>query len=167
MPRLIAVYISGHGYGHLAQIAPVLNALSHKQPELQFIIRSNLPEQRIRSRLYAPFSLLEGAVDVGVLQKNAVSEDIPATIDAAHTFYDGFSNKIAAEVARLRPLHPDLILSDISPLAFPVAKQLLIPCIAVASLDWYDIYRDFLSADDAVLNTLQQAHADCDLLIQP
>jgi len=167
MPQYIAVYISGHGYGHLAQIAPVLNVLYAKKPNLQFIIRSNLSEHLIRSRLRAPFSLLEGAVDVGGVQKNAVSEDIPATIDAAHAFYDGFSDKTNAEVARLRPLRPELILSDISPLAFPVAKKLGIPCIAVASLDWYDIYRDFLPADDAVLEILQQAHTACDVLIQP
>ncbi len=161
-PQYIAVYISGHGYGHLSQIAPVLNALHAKKPALQFIIRSDLPENLIRSRLHAPFSLLAGAVDVGVVQKNAVSEDIPATIKAAHAFYDDFDQKTEAEIARLRPLRPELILSDISPLAFPVGKKLGIPSIAVASLDWHDIYRDFLPADDAVLKILQQAHAAAD-----
>jgi len=167
MPKRIAVYISGHGYGHLSQIVPVLHTLSTRKPELQFIIRSNLSEALIHKRLHLPFSLFEGAVDVGVVQKNAISEDIPATIAAVHAFYNDFDQKIDAEVARLRPLHPELMLSDISPLAFPVAKKLGIPSIAVASLDWHDIYRDFLPADDAVLNILQQAHADCDLLIQP
>jgi len=167
MPKRIVVYISGHGYGHLAQIAPVLNALSAKIPALQYIIRSDLPELLIRCRLHALFSLLNGAVDVGVVQKNAISEDIPATIVAARDFYHDFEQKIETEVARLRPLQPGLILSDVSPLAFPVAKKLGVPSIAIANLDWHDIYRDFLPVGDAVLDILKRAHADCDILIQP
>ncbi|MDX8391627.1 MAG: hypothetical protein R8K53_03545 [Mariprofundaceae bacterium] len=165
--QVIAVYISGHGYGHLAQIAPVLNALHAKKPELQYAIRSDLPVALIRHRLQPPFSLLPGAVDVGVVQKNAVSEDIPATINAAHAFYADFANKIDVETTRLQALQPALVVSDISPLAFPVAKRLNTPSIAVANLDWHDIYSDFLPADDTVLKTLQQAHGDCDMLIQP
>jgi len=167
MSTHIIVYISGHGYGHLAQIAPVLNALAAKIPRLQYIIRSDLSEHLIRCRLHARFTLLNGAVDVGVVQKNAIHEDIPATITAAHDFYGDFSSKIDAEISRLRPFHPALILSDISPLAFPVAKKLGIPSIAIANLDWHEIYRDFLPENDAALDILQAAHADCDLLIQP
>jgi len=167
MPRYIAVYISGHGYGHLAQIAPVLNRLSALCPDIHFLLRTELPDALVTRRIRSPFTRLEDPVDVGVVQKSAISEDIPATILAARDFYEGFAKRIAQEVERLEAYQPVAVLSDISPLAFPVAKQLGLPCFATASLDWHDIYRDFLPADDPLLTTLQQAHADCDLLIQP
>ena len=167
MTRNIVVYISGHGFGHLAQIAPVLNALHRDNPDISFIIRSELPESLISRRLRMPFTRLDGPVDVGVVQKNAVCEDIPATIKAARAFYRDFPARIEAETARLRPLHVHLVLSDISPLAFPVAQQLGVPSIAVASLDWHAIYRDFLPTGDSILEILREAHAAADLLIQP
>lgn len=167
MPRHIAVYISGHGYGHLAQIAPVLNRLSAICPDIRFLLRTELPDGLVSRRVRAPFTRLEGPVDVGVIQKSAVSEDIPATIIAAHAFYDDFQGRVEHEVECLAPHRPVVILSDIAPLAFPVAKRLGIPSFAIGSLDWYDIYRHFLPSDDSLLDLLAQAHADCGLLIQP
>ncbi len=167
MPRHIAVYISGHGYGHLAQITPVLNRLVELCPDVKLLLRTALPVELLTRAIRASFTLLEGAVDVGVVQKNAISEDIPATIVAARGFYDAFADRVEDEVERLKAHRPVAILSDVAPLAFPVAQQLGIPSFAIASLDWYDIYRHFLPADDALLVTLQQAHAICDLLIQP
>ncbi len=167
MTRPIAVYISGHGYGHLARIAPVLNRLRGLIPDLHLILRTALPVGFLTRLIRVPFTLHAGAVDVGVVQKNAISEDVPATIKAAHIFYASFQARIRDEVENLKPHRPIAVISDIAPLAFPVAKQLDIPCFAIANLDWHDIYRDFLPADDPLLITLQQAHADCDLLIQP
>ncbi len=168
MSRCVAVYISGHGYGHLAQIAPVLEALVRRCPDVALLLRTELPVALLSRRIRTPFSLLADKVDVGVLQKNAISEDIPATLLAAHTFYDDFAGMVEREAKLLAKLNkPVAVLSDISPLAFPAAKRLGIPSIAVASLDWHDIYRAYLPADDPLLAILQTAHGDCDMLIQP
>jgi len=167
MPRHIAVYISGHGYGHLAQIAPVLNRLGALCPDIHLLLRTELPEALVTCRVRSPFTRLESPVDVGVVQKSAISEDIPATILAARDFYEGFTKRIGQEVERLEPHQPVAVLSDISPLAFPVAKQLGLPSFAIASLDWHDIYAHFLPAADPLLSLLAQAHSACDLLIQP
>lgn len=167
MARCVAVYISGHGYGHLAQIAPVLDALVKRRPDVNFLLRTGLPVAWLSRRIRVPFTLLAGEVDVGVVQENAINEDIPATIAAAHAFYDDFVTRIEREAKFLRPHHPVALLSDISPLAFPVARHLGIPSFAVANLDWHEIYSAYLTADDPMLATLQKAHDDCDLLIQP
>jgi len=168
MSRNIAVYISGHGYGHLAQIAPVLNRLAVLCPDIHLLLRTALPQPLLASRIRAPFTVISNeAVDIGVVQKSAISEDIPATILAAHGFYADFPDKVEREIELLAAQSPVAVLSNISPLAFPVARTLGIPSTAVASLDWHDIYRDFLAPDDPVLATLERAHAACDLLIQP
>jgi len=167
MTRPIAVYISGHGYGHLARVAPVLNRLSGMIPDIHLILCTALPVDFLSRLIRVPFTLHTGAVDIGVVQKNAISEDIPATMLAARDFYEGFVKRIGQEVERLKSYQPVAVLSDISPLAFPVAKRLGIPCFGIANLDWHDIYRDFLPADDPLLSLLAQAHSDCDLLIQP
>jgi len=166
-PPRLAVYISGHGFGHLAQIAPVLEALHRQHPDFSLLIRTNIDETIVRCFLSTPFELLTGEVDIGVVQKNASEEDVPATINAARDFFSDWEERIGSEVDRLGKYRPNLVLSDISPLAFPVAKKLGIPAIGLCSLDWHAIYSAYLPADDALLTLLANAHAQADILLQP
>lgn len=166
-PLNIVAYISGHGYGHAAQIAPVLNSLAASVPKHELIIRSELPNAVLASRLACPFTLLAGAVDIGVVQHHAVSEDVVATCKAAHMFFGAFDMHVETEFERLRSFKPALILSDISPMAFPVARALGVPGVGIASLDWHDIYSAYLPPGDPVLGTLKEAHRQCDVLIKP
>ncbi|RLL51740.1 hypothetical protein D8Y20_08615 [Mariprofundus sp. EBB-1] len=163
----IAVYISGHGFGHLAQMAPVLNRLHRIRPDISFLLRCALPEQEMRSRLHFPFEREASPVDVGVVQKNAVEEDRHASIKLMRAWIEQMDAQIDKEIALLRAFNPALILSDISPLAFPVAKALGIPGIGLATLDWHSIYSYWLDADDPIITTLASAYAQCDLLLTP
>ena len=57
------VDISAHGFGHLAQVAPVLDVLTGQLPGLRISIRSGLSKARLQARLSAPFSHLPGSSD--------------------------------------------------------------------------------------------------------
>ncbi len=47
------VALSGHGFGHLAQVAPVLNEWRRRWPEAQLTVQSALPEAVLRQRIMA------------------------------------------------------------------------------------------------------------------
>ncbi|MDX8410976.1 MAG: hypothetical protein R8K46_03745 [Mariprofundaceae bacterium] len=163
----IAVYISGHGFGHLAQIAPVLQRLRAMRPDITLILRTSLAESVLEHVLGIPFHLEPGEVDVGVVQKSAIEEDAPATMLAARSFFAAWNKRIENEEKRLAAFSPALMLSDISPLAFPLAKRLGVPGIGLCSLDWHDIYTAYFNADDPVMDVIARAHADCVLLLKP
>jgi len=163
----LAVYISGHGFGHLAQIAPILKQIHHIKPECRFFIRCALPEQEIRSQLNIDFELNPAAVDVGVIQKNAVQEDRDTSIQCMRKWIDQFDAHIAQEIAWLDAVQATLVLSNISPLAFPAAKAFGIGSIAIATLDWHTIYSHWMDAEDHVIRTLAKAYNACDLLLTP
>jgi len=163
----IAVYISGHGFGHLAQVAPVLNRMHAIRPNCRFLIRCALPRAEIRARLNFDFELEQTPVDVGVVQKSAIEEDRQASIRQMRDWVEQMDQQIEREIEYLRRFEPSLILSDISPLAFPAAKILNVPGIGLATLDWHTIYSHWLDADDAVIETLAQAYGACDLLLTP
>jgi len=163
----LAVYISGHGFGHLAQVAPVLDHIQQLQPDCYFLIRCALPESEIRNRLSVNFTLDATPVDVGVVQHNAIEEDQAASIQQMRIWLDDFDAQLAYETALLRSFNPKLIISDISPLAFPVARALNVPSIGLATLDWHSIYSHWLRPDDAIITTLKHAYQDCDLLLTP
>ena len=69
------VDISSHGFGHLAQVAPILTALRAQLPALQLTIRCGLPEAKARSRIPGEFSYLEDSSDFGFDMRNALSND--------------------------------------------------------------------------------------------
>ncbi|WP_167631811.1 hypothetical protein [Mariprofundus ferrooxydans] len=163
----LAAYISGHGFGHLAQLAPVLNALYRLEPACHFLIRCSLPEEEIRARLEFDFDLDQESVDIGVVQKSAIEEDRDASIQQMRLWLTGFDANVQREIELLREFAPTLVLSNISPLAFPAAKALSIPAIGLATLDWHTIYSHWLAADDPVLEILATAYRVCDLLLTP
>lgn len=163
----IAAYISGHGFGHLSQMAPVLNRINELRPDSRFLIRCPLPEAEIRARLDFDFELDPVQVDVGVVQKNAVEEDREASLKQMGQWIGSMDTQIGCELQQMRKFRPTCILSDISPLAFPVASILGVPGIALASLDWHAIYSDWLAEEHPILTSLAEAYGVCDLLLAP
>ena len=165
----IAVYISGHGFGHLAQMAPVLQRLQALRPDTRFLLRCALPADEIVARLGfdRDVEIVGGAVDVGVVQHSAIREDRAASIAALRDWLAQMPEQLAREQAVLRDFAADLVLSNISPLAFPAAEALAIPSLALATLDWHAIYRHWLDADDPALARLAAAYSGCDLLLSP
>jgi hypothetical protein len=163
----IAVYISGHGFGHLAQLAPVLNHFHTIRPDCNILIRCALPQAELQARLDFDFKLEQSPVDVGVVQKSAIEEDRDASIRQLRAWVEQMDQQVERDISYLRRFKPSLILSDISPLAFPVAKALNVAAIGLATLDWHTIYSHWLGADDAVIEKLAQAYSACDLLLTP
>ncbi|MBN4076672.1 hypothetical protein JYT48_00185 [Mariprofundus ferrooxydans] len=163
----LAVYISGHGFGHLAQLAPVLKRIHQIKPECRFFIRCALPEHEIRAQMPMAFKLNNKPVDVGVVQLNAVQEDCETSIQQMSAWIDHFDDHINQEIEWLKSIQATRVLSNISPLAFPAAKALGIPSIGLASLDWHTIYKHWLDAYDPIILTLAQAYGASDLLISP
>jgi len=163
----IAVYISGHGFGHLAQMAPVLNRIAQLRPDYTFLLRCSLPEQEIQSRLFFPFRLESTPVDIGVVQRNAIEEDPQTSIQQMRIWVEQMDVLIDQEISLLRDFNTSLIISDISPLAFPAAKALGVPGIGLATLDWHSIYAHWLDADDLIIKKLAAAYHQCDLLLTP
>lgn len=163
----IALYISGHGFGHLAQIAPVLVRLHQARPDYRVLIRTSLPEAEVRARLPFAFDFEAGAVDTGVVQKSAIEEDRDASIALLRDWVATMPAQIEREEALMRRFAPDLIVSDISPLAFPVARAIGVPGIGLATLDWHTIYSHWLENSDPVIAALNEAYGCCDLLLRP
>lgn len=173
---MLACYISAHGFGHLAQCAPVLLALRELIPNVRLLIRSSLPESMVRDRLcdqnlagyYTEHALIyiDVPVDVGVLQRTAVEEDWPATRVAVESFHADWDNKLAQESALLKKHAVRLVLSDIAPLGLAAAQQCGLPSIAMCSIDWFEIYSSHIHVDSAAMQQIKQAYAQSTLLLQ-
>lgn len=137
------VDISSHGFGHLAQTAPVLNRLAELLPALRITLRSGLPLDKLRQRIRIPFTHIAAASDFGYVMIDALHIDYAATAAAYRAAGAGFPAQLAADAALLRQLGVDAVLSDVSHLALAGAAQASIPAVAMCSLNWADLFQHF------------------------
>ena len=133
------VDVSSHGFGHLAQVAPVLNALRTARPDLRLTIRSGLPRQRLALRIDGNFEHLHAASDFGFVMNHARDIDLPASAARYRDFHADWPARVRRETVWLDALAPDAVLSDVAYLPLAGAVAAGIPAIALCSLNWADL----------------------------
>lgn len=150
----LLVYISGHGYGHVTQVAPVLNQLLQDLPALELIIASAVNEQFLRSRIVVPFIYEYRRADFGMLMQSALEVDVAGSVAAYLDFHGNWEMSVETEAAWIDALQPDAILSNVAYLPLAAAFQLNIPALAMCSLNWADILQYY--ANEPMLDKVQQ-----------
>lgn len=156
MPHLF-VDISAHGYGHLAQVAPVLNAL--EIGDLRLSIRSGLACEQLRARIQRPFAHIPRATDFGYVMKNALSIDLAASAEKYRHAHADWPQRVLEEKQFLEALAPDLVLSDVSYLPLAGAQAAGLACLAMSSLNWADLFLHYYGKEAWSAPIHAQMHA--------
>lgn len=133
------VDISSHGLGHLAQTAPVLNALRTAKPDLRLTVRSGLARERLTRRIDGDFEHIRGTGDFGFVMRNALDIDLPASAAGYRDFHADWPDRVRREVEILKATRPDAVLSDVAYLPLAGAAAAGIPAVALCSLNWADL----------------------------
>ena len=89
--------ISGHGYGHAAQVVPVLNALGALVPGLNAVLRTTVPSSFFRDRLTIQWELSPVQQDIGCIQDGPLKIDIDAT-STHKQFHATWPDRLQTEV---------------------------------------------------------------------
>ncbi len=156
-PHLI-VSISGHGFGHVAQTAPVLNRLHQIMPQLRITVRSSVPYEHLRTRILAPFTHQVSVGDIGMAMSSALSVDVEQSRAAYREFHANWEERVKKEAAQLLELKADMVFSNIGYLALAGAQSAGIKNAALCSLNWSDIYRHYCGADE-IASQIQSCYA--------
>lgn len=133
------IALSGHGFGHLAQVAPVLNEFQRRWPTAQLTVQSALPEAVLRQRIAGRFEWVAGAADFGMVMVDALKAKIPESLAAYRAFHAEWDTRLAWQEELLRAARPDAVFADIPYLTLAAAARLNIPTLALCSLNWADI----------------------------
>lgn len=137
------VALSGHGFGHLAQVAPVLNALRRRQPAIRLTLQSVLSDTVLRERINGEFAVVIGSADFGMLMVNALEAKVAESLAAYRAFHVEWEERLAWQEQILREAAPDGVLADIPYLTLTAAGRLKIPALALCSLNWADILQGY------------------------
>ncbi len=108
----LLVDISAHGLGHLAQTAPVLNALRPLVPDLRLAVRSALPWRRLAARIAGDFEHIAEARDFGFIMHNAVDVDRPASALRYRELHADWPRVVADEADWLRSRRVDTVVCN-------------------------------------------------------
>src|SRR5690348_16962714 len=107
---LIWCSISGHGFGHAAQVAPVLNQFGRQVPGLSAILRTTVPAAFFEPRLTIPWQLSIAQQDIGCIQDGPLKIDVPETWAAHRAFHSDWTAKVEAESRLIRNTNPACVL---------------------------------------------------------
>ncbi|OYY95322.1 MAG: hypothetical protein B7Y41_02120 [Hydrogenophilales bacterium 28-61-23] len=167
--KLLAA-ISNHGLGHLAQAAPVLNALRTLQPDLELTIWSSLSAQALRARIEGRFEHRHHAADIGLIMHDAMRVDLAASHAAYQAFHAGWPDRVRSEANWLHARGFDRVFSDVAYLPLAAAAQAGIDSIALCSLNWADIAQAYLTGlpgMDAIFSDMIAGYRSANSFLQP
>jgi hypothetical protein len=150
------VDISAHGFGHLGQAAPVLNALRERLPGLLLTVRSGLPLAALQARLHGHFVHRAGRSDFGFIMRDATRIDLAASAEEYRARHHDWAQHVAAEATFLSALRPDLVLTDVAYLPLAGAAQAGLPALTMCSLNWADLFAYFFASEPWAADIHQQ-----------
>lgn len=168
---LIWCSISSHGFGHAAQVVPVLNELGRRITGLRVVLRTTLPAAFFEERLRIPWELSAVVQDVGCRQQGPLTIDVSETWAAHLRFHDNWEQKVQNEAKAIQSHAPDLVLADISHLAIEAGSRAGKPTIGLCSLSWDVVLEQYLEKTRPeqidTIRHIQRAYGLTDLLIRP
>ena len=140
---IIYIAITNHGFGHATRTASIANTIQKLCPEVLLIIVTTAPRWLLESYIEGDFILRQRAFDLGVIQADSLTMDIPATLEKLREIKKNYKSLIASEVNFIRQNRVNIILADIPFLAVGFAEATDIPCWMISNFGWDFIYRDW------------------------
>ncbi len=140
MEAAVLFYVSGHGFGHSVRTIEVIENLSAIIPGTKIHVRSSAPRWLYERGLTSPFEYYNISADPCIVQDDAFSVDIERSYSEVVSFYENQNSFIDLECQFVAEKNISLIVSDIAPVAFEIARKSSIPAVAVANFTWDWIY---------------------------
>lgn len=167
---LIWAAISAHGYGHAAQVVPVLNALGTVIPNLRVLLRTTVPAAFFKERLRVPWEHSPVQQDIGCIQDGPLSIDVEATWREHQEFHADWTERLSTEQAAMQRARPNVVLADTPYLALAAGHAVSIPAVALVSFTWDVILSEFTAPDDvprdSLLTSIRASYAQTDLAMK-
>lgn len=137
----IACFITPHGFGHATRMTAVLEALQKRIPDVHPHLFTTVPVSLFAETLDT-FSYHPLSCDIGLVQKDGLHADIPATIKQLQEFLP-FDTSLVNELAeKIKGYH--MVLCDIAPLGLAVATRAGIKSVLIENFTWDWIYEAYL-----------------------
>ncbi len=169
MPHLF-IAVTAHGYGHIAQVAPIAHALCRRIPGLRMTLQGTVSRAFVEARMPADCRYIEQAADVALPMDGPLHARWREGLEVYTAFDAEHAHHLARQRALLQQDPPDLLLADIPWLPLAAARELGIPAVGLCSLSWYDILAEGPVGPRmpvSLIDHMRSAYAGAELFIRP
>jgi len=144
--KKIVYYVSEYGFGHAARSIALIRELLKQSEDIHLEVVNQYARKFLKDSLPNPnVSLYNLSTDIGyVLKEGSVLPDQDRQIVKIERYITSFQDLVESEIKRLSDKKVELILSDISPLAFEVASRLAVPSIGISNFTWFTAFLDLV-----------------------
>lgn len=154
--KRICFYTSDYGYGHAARDIAVIRGIC-KHLDARVYVKTDVPFEFMKHSLPS-VRVIQKRNDVGMFMIGESSvADAAKTGQAVDDWVSSWETFILEEKSFCEAKGIDLILSDIVPQAFLVARELGIPGIGISNFTWHYIYSNLLGETESV-ERLEEAY---------
>jgi len=167
--KKVLFYISGHGLGHAAPMTEVVNQITAKAGDVLPIIKTSAPEWLFQQRIKTNFEYVQCECDVGAVQKDWRSVDRLETFKQYSQFIENEPAFIREQLDFIKQNNVGVIVADIPPVAFVVAKQAGVPSFGITNFSWDWIYEPYLAEFGQykfVVDHIRQCYSQADILLR-
>ena len=162
--------ISSHGYGHAAQVVPILNELGREFRNLHVILRTTVPAHFFETYLRVDWELQAVQQDIGCLQLGPLDVDVPGTWQAYQQFHQDWKERVDDEARDIAKAGVNLVMANISHLGIEAGRKSGRPVVALASLCWDQILESFRSCESSwqgdIIKGIQDSYAHAHHLLR-
>lgn len=165
----LAWFVSEHGFGHASRSAAIMSALAAAESKIAFEIFTAAPAWFFRDSLLAEHRVHFRKTDVGLVQDNAMEENLEATYGQLSRWLPFQEQDVENLAQDIRDLGCEAVVADVSALGIGAARAAGLPTILVENFTWDWIYGAYGSRDSryfAMASILEELYADVDLRIQ-
>ncbi|MBD2428537.1 glycosyl transferase [Phormidium sp. FACHB-1136] len=160
------VSITNHGFGHATRAAAVAATVNALAPDVDLILATTAPKWLLDEYLPVEYEYRPVALDIGVIQADSLTMDLPATLAKLDQIRADAARLIATEATYLKQRGVSLVLADIPPLAVPLAQAAGVPCWMMSNFGWDFIYRAFGDEFAATVAWIEGWFGQCDRLFR-
>lgn len=154
---MIALHLSGHGYGHMTRACEVLAEVRRRAPGVGLAVVGSVPGELVRRAIPGELVFRRAACDVGLVQRDALHIDEAGTAAACAAFEATWDGRADAEAAFLRENRVRLVVADIPALAFEAAHRAGVPSVGLGNFSWDWIYRHLSARQPSLARSAERA----------
>ena len=144
--KVIAYFVTSHGYGHATRSIAVINEVNAITDEVHFLIVCDLPEwfwsQGLDSSVN--YSIFNTKTDIGLCQIDPFNFDLQKSLKEVREFINKPVQDFHELFTTLAHQKPSLIVCDISPLGLKLANALGVKSTLIENFTWDWIYADYV-----------------------
>jgi hypothetical protein len=166
---MIAVYVSGHGFGHSTRTAEVLRKVRERAPDLEIVVVTSAPSFLFEGVVAPPLTVRPVECDIGLVQRDALVIDEAGTAARWREFAAGWDELVGFEARWLKAARTRLVLADIPPVAFTAAEEAGVPAVGLGNFSWDWVYSHAASREPVLgeaAAVARQSYATASVLLR-